>query len=254
MIPLNSANMFGSEGSGNQKKFWTTDNRLVKLNSKYREADKEVSAYELGTMFGLDMVRYEKKEYMFRSQKCIGCECENYLQNYEVSIPFSELFSGSEAVINFNTKASEFFDITVGLICDLTHFTKDSVRKYIMQILVFDYIICNEDRHLSNFEIIKNEKKGVYRFAPIYDNGLSFLKTNAVLTQAELQKRLKKYKSMPFSRNPKTNLIDLKEAKQIAHEYKTNADLHGGILNNFNIAEFHRRLAHKRLSELLSEK
>lgn len=123
-----------------------------------------------------------------------------------------------------------------------------------MQILVFDYIICNEDRHLSNFEIIKNEKTGTYRFAPIYDNGLSFLKTNAVLTQAKLQKRLKKYKSMPFSRNPKTNLIDLKEAKQIAREYKANADLNGGILNNFNITEFHRRLANQRLNELLSLK
>ena len=42
--------MFGSEGSGNQKKFWTADNKLVKLNSKYREADKEVSAYELGSL------------------------------------------------------------------------------------------------------------------------------------------------------------------------------------------------------------
>ena len=253
MMPLASADMFGSEGSGNQKKFWTKDNKLVKLNSKYREADKEVSAYELGTMFGLDMVRYEKKEYMFRSQKCIGCECENYLQPFEVSIPFSELFSGSEAVINFNTKASEFFDITVRLICDLTHFPADSVRRYIMQILVFDYIICNEDRHLSNFEIIKNEKTGAYRFAPIYDNGLSFLKSNAVLTQAELQKRLKKYKPMPFSRNPKTNLIDLKEARKIAYEYKTNADIKGGILNNFNIAEFHRRLANRRLDELLNK-
>ena len=107
--------------------------------------------------------------------------------------------------------------------------------------------------NIRNFEIIKNEKTGAYRFAPIYDNGLSFLKSNAVLTQAELQKRLKKYKSMPFSRNPKTNLIDLKEARKIAYEYKTNADIKGGILNNFNIAEFHRRLANRRLDELLNK-
>ncbi|MBQ5335958.1 MAG: hypothetical protein J6W65_00770, partial [Oscillospiraceae bacterium] len=97
------------------------------------------------------------------------------------------------------------------------------------------------------------EKTGAYRFAPDYDNGMSFLKSNAVLTQAELQKRLKKYNSMPFSRNPKTNLIDLKEARKIAYEYKTNADIKGGLLNNFNIAEFHRRLANKRLDELLNK-
>ena len=51
ILELDSNNVFGADGSGNQIKSWVKINNskyLIKTNSKYREAIKEVSAYKLG--------------------------------------------------------------------------------------------------------------------------------------------------------------------------------------------------------------
>ncbi len=46
-------------------------------------------------------------------------------------------------------------------------------EDYVYEVFLFDYIICNRDRHGANIEILYNG--GGYRVAPIFDNGLSFL-------------------------------------------------------------------------------
>lgn len=38
---------------------------------------------------------------------------------------------------------------------------------------LFDYLICNRDRHGANIEVLQKGEN--YRLAPIFDNGLSFL-------------------------------------------------------------------------------
>lgn len=50
---------------------------------------------------------------------------------------------------------------------------RDGLQEYFYQIFLLDYLICNRDRHGANIEVL--EKKGVYRLAPVFDNGLSLL-------------------------------------------------------------------------------
>lgn len=47
--------------------------------------------------------------------------------------------------------------------------------KYIYNMLVFDFLILNRDRHGANIEILRNTKTNTERPAPLFDNGLSLL-------------------------------------------------------------------------------
>ena len=63
-----------------------------------------------------------------------------------------------------------------------THFVKcceylkiENYQRYLNRLLVLDFIIANEDRHLNNFGFIRNvEDKRAFRPAPIFDSGGSF--------------------------------------------------------------------------------
>ncbi len=47
------------------------------------------------------------------------------------------------------------------------------LEQYFYEVFLLDYLICNRDRHGANIEVL--EKNGVYRLAPVFDNGLSLL-------------------------------------------------------------------------------
>lgn len=50
---------------------------------------------------------------------------------------------------------------------------RNQLEQYFYHIFLLDYLICNRDRHGANIEVL--EKKGIYRMAPVFDNGLSLL-------------------------------------------------------------------------------
>lgn len=54
-----------------------------------------------------------------------------------------------------------------------TFILRNQLERYFYDIFVLDYLICNRDRHGANIEVL--EKKGAYRMAPVFDNGLSLL-------------------------------------------------------------------------------
>lgn len=57
---------------------------------------------------------------------------------------------------------------------DKLHFIKRlGLEEYFYHMFLFDYLICNRDRHGANIEVL--QKGDNYRLAPIFDNGLSFL-------------------------------------------------------------------------------
>jgi hypothetical protein len=50
----------------------------------------------------------------------------------------------------------------------------NEMREYFQSIYCFDAVIYNEDRHLGNFGVLRNNKTGeITKPAPIFDNGLS---------------------------------------------------------------------------------
>lgn len=240
------ATAVGIFGIGNQAKFWF-DSKLIKLNFKYREAEKEYSAYVLGRAFGLNTVEYRKGEYEVGGKTWNGCECNNFLQSEEVSVSLWNLLEWQPFPVPTNMSAVEFFQKTVNAVANVTGLPYDAIANYIMCILVFDFLICNDDRHLNNIEFIKGTAG--YRFAPIFDNGQSFLLRDGVRSVKERERLLRQYKSCPFSRDPDKNIIDRETAKRICMQFVQNA---GGLegIKALPINSWHKSLVLYRIKQI----
>lgn len=246
-LELNTSNIFGSYSSGEQYKSWVKiDNiaYLVKVNTHYREASKEVSAYKLAKAFGIPCVEYKELDIKLKRVDRKACICRSYLSNGDSDISIWKVLGG-----RFQTKknesAKDLFNRVVECLSVKLKIDKLSLANYIKTIMTFDYIICNTDRHLNNISFIENN--GVYRFAPIYDNGKSFLGTDAVLTDSELINKSNKYKSKPFSSNPKSNLIDIEFSKCLVRQWIKNA----GNLDNVLTNKGHVKIVKHRINKML---
>lgn len=247
---LDSSYMFGTEGSGNQKKFWMGDT-LIKLNSKYQEADKEVAASVIGKAFGLDMVEYTTGTYLFQDTIYKGCQCHSYLLPNEESYTLAHILQHIQFAVPATMSAIEYYRKVVDAITQYTHIPLADVDLYLMQLLVFDFLICNPDRHLGNIEFLLNTETKTSRAAPIFDCGQAFLHRSIMPSKRLLTQELYKFKALPFSRNPRSNLIDINKAKQIAKRYLANA---GGIegIQALNINGYFKYLVILRFKTLLN--
>ena len=248
-LALDSKNIFGSDGSGNQIKSWINSRFLIKVNSKYREASKEVDAYKLGTALGLDCAKYEQINVMFRGEKRVACITESFLLPDEIELTVAEILDTMQISIPMNMSAKSFIDITVKAINTVTSISVESVYTWVYNMLVFDYIICNDDRHLTNFELLFNPNTNTYRFAPYYDHGESFLRTDSYLSLENYTKLLRKFKAKPFSTNPDRNIGDYNRALQ---SFETLIGNIGGAqnINNIGISSGHLAIVKRRIERL----
>ena len=243
-LELNSSKAFGSYSAGEQIKCWVKiDNiaYLVKVNTHNREASKEVSAYRLAKAFRIPCVEYKELDVKLKGVDRKACICRSYLSNGDSDISIWKALGGRFQVKK-NESAKGLFNRVVECLSAKLKIDKLRLENYIKTILTFDYIICNTDRHLNNISFIENN--GVYRFAPIYDNGKSFLSTDAVLADSDLIARSNKYKSKPFSSNPKSNLIDIEFSKSLVRQWLRNAGNLDSVLTN--------KIVKYRINKLLS--
>lgn len=214
-LALDSRNVFGSDGSGNQVKSWLNKRQLLKINSKFRESTKEVDAYILGTAFGLNCAKYTALDVIYKGVTRKACLTESFLCGDEIEITASEMLDFSGRSIPMTMSSKDYFYILVDVINKYTGLPEEEIALWIMRMLVFDYIICNDDRHLTNFEVLYSPSKNTFRFAPYYDQGGSFLRTDANLSLREYELAYRKFKSKPFSTNPDKNLCDLAFARSV---------------------------------------
>lgn len=213
ILQFDSKSIFGIDGSGNQIKKWYDRSHLIKLNSKYREASKEVDAYRLGTAMGLYCAKYSEITVLYRGAERKACVSESYMLPDEVEITAFEILEEFNIDIPQNMSAVQFIDLLVNAVVSYTGFDIEVVYTWVYDMLVFDYIIGNDDRHLTNFEVLVTTQKGNCRFAPYFDHGAGFFRTDASLSLVEYKRLFYKFKSKPFSTNPDKNIGDYARAK-----------------------------------------
>lgn len=203
----------GTDGSGAQYKFWTDSRTLVKFNTRSKEAQKEVAAYKLGTAFGLPCVPYTEIDALVNGKTHRACLSPSFLVDGDVEMTANELLDSAGYYPTQNVSSIEYINRLISIISGYTGIATGFVQSWLYDMLVFDYLICNSDRHLNNFEVLYNQHTGTYRLAPYFDHGLSFLGTDASLTKSEFEKRVCRYKSKPFSTNSDKNIGDLSIAR-----------------------------------------
>lgn len=252
-LDLDEFDIFGTEGSGHQKKCWITINGekyLIKLNSKYREASKEVSASTIAIASGVNAVRYEEGKYKYRGRVHTGCICKSFAGTEDEAHPVHWLIN--DIAIPKGLPAREYFNILAGVMGRLPGLSVGYCKEYLMHIVTLDYLMCNPDRHLSNIEVVHNAASNTYRLPPIFDFGQSFFKRDGAPTAAELNHLMIAFKTLPFSRKPETNLIDIRYAQHLCGVYIENINKTYGDIDRLPIKEFHKQVFKARVRELLS--
>lgn len=104
--------------------------------------------------------------------KIIGALCWSFLDEASDS-----LVEGADMIMDFDDsynreslkgeKEIYNFDLLYRL------FQKNNIIDFLFQMILFDTLIGNTDRHQDNFGVIRNEQIGRQRFAPFYDNSSS---------------------------------------------------------------------------------
>jgi hypothetical protein len=116
------------------------------------EPYSEFYAFQIADTMGLNAVKYKLSQW--KGQLCSTCEL---FTNKKLSyIPTGRIVTGWGAVIEYYKALGE------------------SYYESLVDMLIFDAVICNRDRHFSNFGlIVDNKTNKIVDTAPIFDNGLS---------------------------------------------------------------------------------
>jgi hypothetical protein len=118
------------------------------------EPYSEFYAWQIAQAMGLNAVEYNLRQW--KGQLCSTCEL--FTDKTRAYIPAGRIVpEGGWAAVIQHYKA-----------------LGDRYYQSLIDMLIFDAVICNEDRHFGNFGLtINNETNTVVDTSPIFDNGLS---------------------------------------------------------------------------------
>lgn len=162
--------------------YFKTSLKKIVIDYKY-EFWSEVIASEIGEALGLDILHYD---VAWRDDR-LGCLSKSMIdpQKEELQEGYKWL-TGFDSKYDIKDKDAYTFQIIERLLT--TRFKQEGFIKDLIEIIVFDSIIGNEDRHQENWSIIVTNKlvdkstifrkrktvtETSYSFAPIYDSGSS---------------------------------------------------------------------------------
>lgn len=118
-----------------------------------REPYSEYFAYQVAKTMGINAVEYDLSEW--KGIVCSTCE----------------LFTSAD--ISYVPAAYVYGDTNV---TDILKQANKKLYNKLVDMMVFDAIILNEDRHFNNFGFLRDNKTGeLIDLAPIFDNGMSLL-------------------------------------------------------------------------------
>ena len=190
---------------GNQPK-WHIKDKWYKADHMGYEALAEYVVSELLKKSDIgDFVEYYLIKINYDNKEGIGCVSKDFKEDYEMLIPIEKLHrqyfgKGLADAIAKEYSVQDKISYTVNFIEETTGLR--DVGKYFAVMLTVDAFFLNEDRHTNNIAVLRNEKTKKYRFAPIFDNGLSLLSdTNEYLLDEDIYHNIEKVQAKPFARN-----------------------------------------------------
>ena len=194
-----------TSSKGNQEK-WLEEGYWYKLDQFGYEALAEVFTSRLldfsnikkGTPF--TFVEYKIKRINAHGFERIACVSKNFLKKNQSIVTVSALFKKcfdvsvkrKLASLQSDKKRIEYLANTVSEITRLKEFP-----RYLTLLFEIDSLILNDDRHLNNIAVIKEDNK--YDYCPIFDNGAGLLSNMQILrTDIEPRGLMKSLTASPF--------------------------------------------------------
>lgn len=220
----------GTSSKGNQQKwykdgFWYKEDYLG-----YEGLVEEMVSLLLEDSNVYDYVAYEVcKIYEDGIYRGLGCRCKTFLEESQEFLTFYRMFE--DYAIDFDADIEK--KSTENGISYVVEVIKElygvDISYALLQTLALDIIILNEDRHLHNLGVIR-EDTGIYTLAPIFDNALGLLsdvKDYPLTVATSIHER--KVKMKPFT----TSFTNCARAIQT---------LHPEPILKFNMQAFYKRL------------
>lgn len=182
-----------STSRGSQVK-WVKGDLFVKLDTKgcYESLSETFVTYLLKCSNVKEYVEYEQcRIYEEGKYLGIGCCSKSFLKDGEKDISFYRILK------NYGYKIQGMgYNEVRDAVSDVVGF---DIKGYMDTCLCLDAITYNEDRHLNNLSVVK-QSNGLYRSAPIYDNGLSCLSDTFSYPMDELLiNNLNSVTALPFN-------------------------------------------------------
>ena len=143
----------------------------------------EVLARAVEESAGLESVPYSLALEHFPNREEIVCLCPCLTDEHTGLAPAEEFLTANGISAKDTSTPSDHMRIA-----DIWG------REIYEDMMVFDAIIGNIDRHLANFGVLFDIETGkVLRPAPLYDNGLSFITRSEIKPQMPLEEQFSKY-------------------------------------------------------------
>ena len=127
------------------------------------ECVNEIIADRLLTVLGVEHLHYRlinaEIEIEGKRYQTWLCESEDFKKRGESKIALDDYY-------RVNAAGSEsHYDFCV----------RNGWKKYIDEMIAFDFLILNRDRHGANIEVLRNARAHTLRISPLFDHGLSLL-------------------------------------------------------------------------------
>lgn len=196
-----------STSKGNQMKWYDSKNDIY-IKAQFYFQDKfwrddlvECVAAQLGKQFCLT----DKRVQILEQSPCkidlgyntiYGVYSKNFCTQGEVFVPFSRILSAKKIQFPYSGSIETKWIFALDT---LNNLTKSDCSDYLLVMSLLDFLVGNEDRHLSNFGIIYCD--GKFRSSPLFDFGLGLFEHDRKYENLPLKQCISKMECKPFARH-----------------------------------------------------
>ena len=150
------------------------------------EPYSEYYAAQIADAMGLNPVKYG----LSRWKGVLGCTCELFTDIDTAYIPMASVIRRQFDDID----PSRYYAVCGEWFKDFDRENGTSLFDYFASMLVFDSLILNEDRHLGNFGVLRDNHSGkITGNAPVFDNGISLFNYSSIQELRKLDTHRKVY-------------------------------------------------------------
>ena len=164
------------------------------------EPEAEVCAYRLACVFGVPAIPYSLINKAELSDKPL-CVSRDYSQGLiKMSLIKYLLSIGMEEV-------SSLYGLEKLRLAESVLSEQD--KKLHRSILLFDYIVGNDDRHLRNFEVRINKDNSLHSLVELYDTGAAFFASQSLMLLKQACNHRDNYVNAKPYANPQFSQLEL---------------------------------------------
>ncbi|MCL2159080.1 MAG: XRE family transcriptional regulator, partial [Oscillospiraceae bacterium] len=150
------------------------------------EPYSEYYAAQIADAMGLSPVKYG----LSRWKGVLGCTCELFTDIDTAYVPMAGIIRNKIE----NAAPARIYSICAEWFKAFDRENGTGLFDYFASTLVFDSLILNEDRHLGNFGVLRDNHSGkITGSAPIFDNGISLFNYSSIQELRKLETHKQAY-------------------------------------------------------------